>query len=560
MNTTANTPTYTNAGERKWLCLAVLCAAASAAFLFSQTPRPSDDAYITFRHVRNLAESGVPAWNTEGPRVLGSTTPAFLFALALATKLTGLHDIPLLALAFNSACLFAIGLLAFLLARSILDDARVALMAECLVSTNALLVYIGSQGFESLFFAAAVLAIFLCLVHARDKTAIALVSLAPLIRPEGILLSVIAWPYLAAKRRARLRLLVLYLLIPAAWYLFATAYYGSCLPHSIEAKRHGAVLFWPYTQHAYNPLDNLRHFAPRFLAALRGYATKVLFSGAVLEPWHSAPRQLFCYFQAALLPLMIVLFVRKKSPALFCFVFSALFIALYTIISQPSAWYLPSHAVCMVLTLFTGSCLLVGTALDALAWRKRSGFYLAVCALIFATFFSLNRYTYHRGVLPESRPWVYARDPNKGDWSEMELTRYHAYREAAEFLNAAATQNPGNAMISEVGVFGYFFRGNVIDTGALCSPEVLPFYPPQPSDLADPQGQPYSTANHIVPAALVEALGPAYIVDSRIYIRNLERPGGILERNYQQIATLSPAWNAPVVVYRRKPAQSEKPL
>ena len=34
-----------------------------------------DDAYITFRHAKNLVEAGRPAWNLTGDPVLGSTSP-----------------------------------------------------------------------------------------------------------------------------------------------------------------------------------------------------------------------------------------------------------------------------------------------------------------------------------------------------------------------------------------------------------------------------------------------------------------------------------------------------
>lgn len=539
-------------GGVKWFCAAGIAAVAAALFLLSQTPRPSDDAYITFRHVHNLVEHGVPAWNLNGPHVLGSTTPAFLFALALFAKLTGVHDIPFAALAFNSGCLFLIVLLVFLLGRDILKDEFAALLTAVLIGFNSLLMYIGAQGFEGPLFIVALLGAFLCLVHRHDKTAIVLTSLAPLIRPEGVLLSIIAWGYLLFTKRASVRLAILYAVIPAAWFGFSTWYYGSCFPHSIEAKRYSAAIFWPYTGERYSLVGNLPRLFPALLAVSRTHAAKVLFNGATLEPWHTPVRPVFCWVEAGLLPLMTILFIRRKSPALFCLAYAILFIAFFVLIGGATSWYYPSFVVCSLVTLFTGTCLLSRVALSPVSPEKRDVTYRSLCALLCVCFLLLNRYTYHRGVLPESRPWIYARDPNKGDWSEMEVTRYQAYREAAEFLNMRCEDTPGTVMTSEVGVFGYFFRGDVIDTGALCSPEVLPFYPPPASDLADSQGNAYTAANHVVPTALVEALKPCYLVNSEVYIANLERPGGVLERDYEQIASLKPAWNAPVLVYRRK--------
>jgi hypothetical protein len=64
---------------------------AAGAFLLAQGLQPCDDAYITFRHARNLVRHLRPVWNLEGPPVLGSTSPAFVFLLGgLGREVPGL--------------------------------------------------------------------------------------------------------------------------------------------------------------------------------------------------------------------------------------------------------------------------------------------------------------------------------------------------------------------------------------------------------------------------------------------------------------------------------------
>src|SRR5437870_4317129 len=65
-------------------------------------PHAIDDAFITFRYARNLAD-GLGLVYNPGELVLGTTTPAWALVLAAGYRL-GLSDIPLLASVLAAVC------------------------------------------------------------------------------------------------------------------------------------------------------------------------------------------------------------------------------------------------------------------------------------------------------------------------------------------------------------------------------------------------------------------------------------------------------------------------
>jgi len=60
--------------------------AGELAYIFSLTPDPCEDAYITFRFSRNLADGYGPVFNP-GERVEGYSNPLWMFSLAAAHRL-----------------------------------------------------------------------------------------------------------------------------------------------------------------------------------------------------------------------------------------------------------------------------------------------------------------------------------------------------------------------------------------------------------------------------------------------------------------------------------------
>jgi hypothetical protein len=105
-------------------------------------------------------------------------------------------------------------------------------------------------------------------------------------------------------------------------------------------------------------------------------------------------------------------------------------------------------------------------------------------------------------------------------------------------------------LISEVGFFGFFYHGNVIDGVGLCSPEALAYYPPPPSDVWNPDGSRTTESNNLVPTRMVFTLRPHYVVNAERYIRNLLQPGSPFVELYQRIGTSGVAWGSPVAIFQ----------
>src|SRR5206468_10103522 len=123
------------------LAAAVGLGAAAGAFLLLQHLQPCDDAYITFRHARNLARHLRPVWNLEGPPVLGSTSPAFVFLLGGLGFLFGAERVDQVALALNAVILAAATLLAYLVARDLTGRPIASLLAAALVGFSSVNVF-----------------------------------------------------------------------------------------------------------------------------------------------------------------------------------------------------------------------------------------------------------------------------------------------------------------------------------------------------------------------------------------------------------------------------------
>ena len=109
-------------------------------------------------------------------------------------------------------------------------------------------------------------------------------------------------------------------------------------------------------------------------------------------------------------------------------------------------------------------------------------------------------------------------------------------------------------MISEVGFFGYFYQGDVIDTVGLCSPEALPFYPPPKWDIQDADGEYHTSANNFTPTNMVMTLRPDYLINSRYFVKNLLRPESPFLRAYEEIARGRPVYSEPILIFRKRSA------
>jgi hypothetical protein len=543
-------------GSTGLFLLVVLIAAACALFLESQKLVPSDDAYITFRHVRNLLEHGRPAWNLGGEPVLGSTTPAFLFALTLFCKMLGLTHVDQAALHLNAVFHFLVVILFYLLARDLTRKTLPSILIALLVGLNAVHLYISSQGFECTMLIAALAAGLYFTRIGKDGFALILASVAPLIRPEGILLTPLVWGYILVKKRFNWKLPLAYLCIPLMWIAFSTAYYGSPVPNAISAKKKFGSIYRPYNREDIDLVRRLPQAFPYAAAVWNDPASSLLLLGSSSAESPTTVQTSRKWIMLLGLPLAVAGAVLLHDGRLIYLLFPPLFLLLYGWIGHTQPWYFPSFVVFSTVLLYDGWLRVLNHLLER--FERRRGNWVSrwrvtpiLSVALFLVFITVNSFTVNRGAYDHShRGVIFPRNPWGILWDMWEVQRAHYYREAAERLETLAPES-AVVMTSEVGMLGYLYPGDVIDTVGLCSPEALAFYPPPEWDIRNSAGKYYTKANNFIPTDMVMTLKPDIVINSRFYMFNLLRPGSPFLEEYEEVAGFGRIWGEPVLIFRR---------
>jgi hypothetical protein len=538
------------------LAAAVAIAGAAGAFLVSQGLQPCDDAYITFRHARNLASHARPAWNLEGPAVLGSTSPAFVLLLGGLGAVLRTDRVDELALFVNAALLGLATLLACLAMRDLTGRTLPALVVAALIGFNSVVVFVLSQGFEAGLLLVVLLGALLLVRRRHDVAALVLASLAPLVRPEGLLVSPLIWGEIMLGRRFRPRLLLAYSAVPLAWVLLSVPYYGSPVPQSIRAREAYPSVFAPYTGGAVDLKGHLAEIVPRTAAFWSEEARSYVFTGYRAPKYREDGRLGVARFSLLALPWLIVSLWRRPQDLSYL-LYPALFIVLYAWVGHWEAWYFPSFVAFSILVLVFACVGLLDALVRPLESRWTGAHHLRNLAplLLILPFLNASSYAWNGGRHPD-KGLLYARDPRGPRFERWEAERYRAYRRVARLLNQ---EGSAPALASEVGVFGFFYRGPVIDTVGLCTPEALRFYPPPRSDIFGADGRPLTPSDNIAPTNMVLALRPTYVVNGRDYIRNLLQPHSPFLTHYAARARLGTVWDQPLLVFQRVDTPSPGP-
>jgi hypothetical protein len=544
-------------GSRTFLALVLVTALGCAGLLVSQGMQPCDDAYITFRHAKNIALHGRPAWNLTGQPVLGSTSPIFMFGLGALGWLVGAQHIEQIALYANAFIMIGVVVLVYLVSLHLLGRRFPALLAAMLAGFNSINLFILSLGFEAGLFILCGLGSLYAAARSKDGWAVVLASAAPLVRPEGVLFAPLVWGLILLRRRANLRLLAVFLVVPVLWAIFATGYYGSPIPHSILAKKKFPAIYYPFVDEEVDLIARVATLPSALASLWQDEALPLLTSGERGANEGGPVARTLLYGALVALFLLLASFVARRDVRIVYVAYPPLFLLLFAWIGRVEIWYWPSFVIFSVLLLFAASAKLAAKVLDrGTLSRWKASDILSVG--VFALFLGANHYTWAD---PQSdtrrRGFIKAEDP-RVKWShQWERERYDGYRQAATRLNARKA-GLGTTLISEVGVFGYFYEGEVIDAVGLCSPEALRFYPPPRRDIYDRAGRRRIDANNIVPTAMIVQLEPKYVVSSRLYIDHLLQPGSPLLKDYTKIGVSGVAWNHPIQLYRRTDRISKK--
>lgn len=193
-----------------------------------------DDAFITMRYARNLAAGDGFVYNPGAPwePVLGTTTPAYTFVLAIAAAL-GI-DLPQAAIVFNALCdaIIAVLLVRLLAGRS----EMAAFIAVAAFAAMPELNRISAGGMESPLFVLTVFGAILLDASRRYAIAGLVAVLAATVRPEGVLvLPLLAVGHLRSARTT-VRLLGPATMLGVAYLIGMTLTFGSPIPQSVTAK------------------------------------------------------------------------------------------------------------------------------------------------------------------------------------------------------------------------------------------------------------------------------------------------------------------------------------
>jgi hypothetical protein len=450
-------------------------------------PRPVDDAYITFRYARNLANGWGFVYNAGQP-VLGTTTPLFTLLLAaFKSALPGL-DLPWLAVTISAGCDVATILLLRRLARALVRSDFAASVIALIYLLDPVRIGVALGGMEtSLVVMWLVAAAEAYVARERDGQAALFSALAFLTRPDAIVLPLLlAGQAVLFRRRLPWREAAVFAAVSAPWLIWAAAYFGSPLPLSITAKTQA---YFHYPTHALTtlvdflvtraPLSNARASLAMLAAGLT--VSLALYVAGALHAGRGVRRA----WPISLLPLTYLIGFSLANPVIF-------------------VWYYPPILVWWDMLLLVGVWALIGRRDTP---RRRLAF---VCI----------------GGLTLLWQWLGAGEFT-GSWPIDFRDREIDYGLAAAQLHARIA--PGSRVaLPEIGVFGYEFeQADIIDTVGLVSPEAVPYLLKEHA--------PDQTYNYAVSEAVIEALKPDYVISLRVFINaTLERSTWFFE-NYELI-------------------------
>jgi hypothetical protein len=492
----------------EWLLVAGLCLLALAVRA-AAGPRTIDDAYITFRYARNLARGLGFVYNS-GRQVLGTTTPLYTLLMALAYG-TGLRDLPLVALVVNSLADAASVLLLYGLGQKLARSRLVAAGLALAWALSPMSVTFAIGGMETsvvIFFLVATLAAY---AAGRPRLSAVAMALAVLTRPDALIAAVPLFgdmalrPLLArgggplGQRLRRLpwaeAALFCGLLLP--WILFATAYFGSPLPQSVQAKVQA------YHLDQFSALIRLlQHLSTPFFE-----------------------HEVFGRFWPAVgLPLYLGLYlvgglrmVRREGRALPLVLYPLFYVAVFSA-ANPLIfrWYLAPPQPFYFLGILVGlHAVLTGLARR---WRREAaGRWATATVLALLLALPLGTYTLH----PDHGP---DRPAPEMAWFQLELL----YRRAAETIRPDLA--PGDVVAAgDIGAVGWFSQAPILDTVGLISPEATDYYPLDPAQLV---------ITYAIAPGLVRDLEPEYLITLEVYVRRTLLPDPWFQEHYRLVQKL----------------------
>ncbi|MBX9687826.1 MAG: hypothetical protein K2X27_14060 [Candidatus Obscuribacterales bacterium] len=484
-----------------------------------QFPLSGDDSYIGYRYSYNWANS-LGLYFNPGEKLMGMTSHLHLFILSVFSRLLRIEDISLISQNFNLFLQICNYYLLFYLGRQLNENRYWALAAAAVYALSSYQISECFFGKESSLVTTLLLLSLFAFHFGRENLRAWLAALLILTRPEGglWLLSNLLISFrkfgLRAWKSWILPLLFLALFAALLFYFF-----GGIVPHGFIGKskmyahrdaftaffillrRFGYGSFCP--EFTFPMLDPLFRAAHLYMALYGGFIA-ILASLKFLE--HPTLRyytwNAFAFF----------LLFSLSNPCMFdwyhcwfslipCFLVPELSLRLFTFIkSRPAK---------LELLLSCLICFYMGAVqISQLFTRPTPG-------LPAVTFYINDSFR-----------------------------RLLIYKEAALYLNSLEKKDKVCAVV-ELGIFAYYYKGKVLDLGALVSPEILPYFPVSPEFFMP-------GSNYAIPIKAINDLKPDYLLtDGSFGGAGIMKDSEFL-KNYKLLKFYDfPLWSKGVYLYER---------
>lgn len=462
----------TNPRRLLWVGALLVVLVAMAYSLF--TDHAWEDFYMAFRASNNLA-MGNGLVSQPGERVQAFTSPVTVLVLAAINWMAGDASDKVVLWVFRFISITLVGFAWGFLARSFLKlgikDWSWVFLAV-LFSFDCKLVAFSTNGQESGFMLFFIAGAIYAMTTARRRWLWIGLSFAGLMytRPDGFIYGGAAAAGLllfpppdTSPGRSRAALLkdlamgaVLALLIYAPWVIFAWAYYGSPVPHSIIAKGMTPGV----AGHPWHILPDLFLFP---LDILKGSASSALMLGPIyreLGGWHHSVTT-FGQWTGALATLYWIFPLGRQPARAFSFACFLSHFYLTHIASYPAPWYLPSSAIFGVAALALIASDLVRLR-DSLQRRgkERKAFHVHVVTVIAASIISTVALVLFFCMAWEIR-------------NQQRIIEEGHRKQIGLWLKDHAQTPADTVFLEPLGYIGFFSGLKMYDFPGLSSPEVI---------------------------------------------------------------------------------------